>query len=142
MARDYELTGLKRLLNGFIKLGLRFGLGPPGGRLLTVRGRKTGRNYTTPVNLVERDGRWFLVSPYGERSWTRNARAAGEVTLKRGGKQETRHLEELPPDQAAPILREYLKRNSITQPYFDVTLDSPDDAFLAEAPKHPVFGLT
>lgn len=142
MARDYKFTGFLRLLNSLVKIGLRFGLGPSGGRLLTVRGRKTGRDYTTPVNLVEGSGQWFLVSPYGERGWTRNARAAGAVTLRRGGQKESRHLEELPPAEAAPILREYLKRNSITQPYFDVKLDSPDEAFVVEAPKHPVFRLT
>jgi deazaflavin-dependent oxidoreductase (nitroreductase family) len=142
MARDYKLTGSLRLLNSLVKIGLRFGLGSPGGRLLTVRGRKTGRDYTTPVNIVERDGQWFLVSPYGERGWTRNARATGQVTLRRGGKQETRHLEELSPAEATPILREYLKRNSITRPYFDLTLDSPDEAFVVEAPRHPVFRLT
>jgi len=141
MAREYELSGFKRLLNVLIKQGLRFGIGPSGGRLLTVRGRKTGREYTTSVNLVQREGQWYLVSPYGERGWTRNARAAGEVTLRRGGKQETRRLEELPPAEAASILRDYMRLNPITRPYFDVKLDSPDEAFVAEAPRHPVFRL-
>jgi deazaflavin-dependent oxidoreductase (nitroreductase family) len=141
MARDYNLTGPLRLLNSLIKLALRFGVGPPGGHLLTVRGRTTGREYTTPVNLVERDGAQYLVSPYGVRGWARNARAAGEVTVRRGGKRQTRRLQELDAAEAAPVLRDYLRLNSITRPYFDVTLESSDEAFIAEAPKHPVFRL-
>ena len=81
MARDYKLTGSRRLLNTLIKLGLRFGLGPPGGRLLTVRGRKTGRDYTTPVNLVERDGRRLVIPAFrvgGHEIWGATAMVLAE----------------------------------------------------------------
>jgi hypothetical protein len=30
---------------------------------------------------------------------------------------------------------------AITRPFFDVTVDSADDAFITEAPRHPVFRL-
>ena len=49
--------------------------------LLTVRGRKSGLPRTTPVNLIEYQGRRWLVAPYGEVAWVRNVRAAGEVEL-------------------------------------------------------------
>ncbi len=44
--------------------------------LPTVPGRKSGVPRTTPVALGERDGRRWLVSPYGEVDWVRNLRAA------------------------------------------------------------------
>ena len=46
--------------------------------VLAVRGRKSGKRYETPVSLIENGERW-LVAPYGEVAWVRNARAAGEV---------------------------------------------------------------
>jgi hypothetical protein len=42
----------------------------------------------------------------------------------------------------APVLRTYLTQlRFIVGPYFDVTPASPDAAFIAEAPHHPVFLL-
>ena len=52
-------------------------------KVLQVRGRKTGRVYAAPVNLLEMAGRRFLVAPRGRTQWVRNAEAAGEVVLER-----------------------------------------------------------
>jgi deazaflavin-dependent oxidoreductase (nitroreductase family) len=52
--------------------------------LLQVRGRKSGKLYSTPINLLEWDGKRFPVAPRGRTQWVRNAEAAGEVTLKKG----------------------------------------------------------
>ena len=52
------------------------------------QGRRSGRQYRTPVMpLPLRDG--FLVSlPYGQdRDWVRNVLAAGRCTLQRGGRR-------------------------------------------------------
>lgn len=46
--------------------------------ILTVCGRRSGRRYSTPVQLVLGGGERWLVAPYGEREWVKNARAAGE----------------------------------------------------------------
>jgi deazaflavin-dependent oxidoreductase (nitroreductase family) len=109
--------------------------------ILTVRGRKTGRAYSTPVILIEDGGRW-LVAPYGEVGWVRNARATGEVEISRAGRSETLRIEEVAPEQAAPVLKQYLKSVPVVRPFFDVTPDSPLDEFVTEASRHPVFGLT
>ena len=138
MAEPYRLTPARRLVNAVIKPLTRLGLGGGHTYTLTVRGRKSGRPYSTPVTLIENDGRW-LVSPYGEVSWVLNVRAAGEVTLARAGRSETVGVEEVGPKDAAPVLREYLRTVPIVRPYFDVTPDSPLEAFEAEAPRHPVF---
>jgi hypothetical protein len=93
------------------------------------------------VTLVE-DGERWLVAPYGEVGWVQNARAAGEVTLSRAGRAETLRIDEVNPEEAAPVLRECVKRMSVARRYFDVTPDSPLEEFEAEAPRDPVFRLS
>ena len=141
MARSYRLGVARRIVNGIIRTLLRMGWGPARTYLLVTRGRTTGRLYRTPVTLVEQGSRRWLVAPYGEVGWVRNARAAGTVTLERGRRAETLRLAELGPRDSAPILRQYVREVPITRPYFDTTPESSLDAFTAEAPRHPVFEL-
>ena len=119
----------------------RWGIAAPNSYVLTVRGRKTGKSYSVPVMPVEENGQRWLVAPYGEVSWVRNARAAGEVMLSRGSRSETLKIREANPQESAPILKKYIARESMVRPYFDVQPDAPLEAFAAEAPRHPVFQL-
>jgi deazaflavin-dependent oxidoreductase (nitroreductase family) len=140
--RPYRRSLWRRALNAFVRPLARLGLAGPHTHLLTVRGRTSGKPWSTPVSIV-RDGeeRW-LVAPYGERNWVRNARAAGWVELRRGRIRERLRVEELGPEDAAPVLREYYRRFRVTRPFFAASLDSPhDEAWLAEASRHPVFHL-
>jgi deazaflavin-dependent oxidoreductase (nitroreductase family) len=122
---------------------IRLGIAPAGMQLLTVRGRKSGLPRTTPVNVIEHQGHRWLVAPYGEVAWVRNARAAGAAELRRAGTVERVQLREAAAAEAAPVLRSYLRQlRFVVGPYFDVTPSSPDAAFAAEAPRHPVFLLT
>jgi deazaflavin-dependent oxidoreductase (nitroreductase family) len=135
----YRLTVPRRLINALVTPLVRLGLGPRHTYLLAVPGRRTGRMHRTPVTLVEHDsGRW-LVAPYGERNWVKNARAAGWVELRRGRRSERVRVEELPPDQRAPILRDYLRRVPFTRDFFAAPPDAAVEAFAAEAARHPVF---
>lgn len=109
--------------------------------LLTVTGRKTGTPHSTPVTLVEEGGERWLVAPYGEVAWVKNARAAGRVTLSRGRRSETASIAELGPAESAPVLKAYIKNVAVTRPFFDAQPDSPLEAFVAEAPRHPVFSI-
>lgn len=136
----YRLNLPRKLVNFGMTQLIKLGLGPRTMRLLTVPGRRTGRPYTTPVNLVERDEELYLVAPYGAVSWVKNARASGEVQLRRGSRRETRQIKELTAAGAVPVLKDYWRLNSITRPYFAATPDS-DAAFLADAYRHPVFRL-
>jgi deazaflavin-dependent oxidoreductase (nitroreductase family) len=140
MARAYHLSFARRLANAAISPLVRLGLGAPHTYILSVRGRRTGKRYSTPVTLVE-DGERWLVAPYGERGWVKNARAAGCVELSRGGKTETFALSELAPEEAAPLLREYVRRVRVARPFFDAPPEAPVAAFAAEAGRHPVFLL-
>lgn len=141
MARTYRLTPLRRLGNTLLSPLARSGLSGRRTHVLTVVGRRTGRRYSTPVQLVLEDGRRWLVAPYGERAWVKNARAAGWVELSRALRTERVRVEEVGPEEAAPVLREYLRTTRITQPYFDAGPDAPLEAFAAEAGRHPVFRL-
>ena len=64
-------------------LGVGIPMGP--NALITVRGRKSGLDRTTPVALVELEGRRWIQSPFGEVNWVRNLRATGEATIAIGG---------------------------------------------------------
>src|SRR5437764_8210549 len=142
MARRYVRSRVRRIANGFVALLVRLRLGPKETYLMTVRGRKTGKPYTTPVTLVEEGTQRWLVAPYGPVSWVRNARAAGRVTLRRRGRTEAAVVTEVDARAAAPVLQKYLAAIRIVRPYFDVTPDSPIEDFVAEAPRHPVFALS
>lgn len=141
MAKTYRLDPARRFVNWLTKMLLPFDLVPAHIYLLTVQGRKSGQMRSIPVQLVEHeDGRW-LVSPYGEVNWVGNARMAGWVILSRGRRSEKVKIAELEPEQSAPILRAYLQQVPLTQPYFDVTMQSSHEAFVANAPRHPVFRI-
>lgn len=141
MAKTYRVTTTTRLANLLVKALVRAGIGAKGTYLLTVRGRKSGKLRSTPVTLLEEDGRRWLVAPYGEVNWVRNARAAGRVTLSRGGRSEAVSITEVGPQEAAPVLKKYAERVPITQPYFDAEPNAPIEAFETEAARHPVFRI-
>ncbi|GIU94287.1 MAG: hypothetical protein KatS3mg012_0744 [Gaiellaceae bacterium] len=131
----------RRSVNALVRPLARVGLTGPRTYLLTVPGRKTGKLWSTPVSIVqEGEARW-LVAPYGERNWVRNARAAGWVELRRGRRSGRFVVSELSPGEAVPVLRRYYELGRVTRPFFDVTLSSSEEEWLAEAPRHPVFAL-
>jgi deazaflavin-dependent oxidoreductase (nitroreductase family) len=140
-AREYHLGPARRLVNAFVRPLTRLGLGGRSTYVLSVRGRRTGQVHSTPVTIMEIDGHRHLVAPYGEVSWVKNARAAGEVELSRRGVTERLAVRELEPAERAPVLRKYLREIPVVRPFFDVTPDDPDDAFLRVAPEKPVFEL-
>jgi deazaflavin-dependent oxidoreductase (nitroreductase family) len=132
---------VRRLGNRLIMPLARLGLAGKRTHVLTVRGRRSGRRDSTPVQLViDGDQRW-LVAPYGEREWVKNARAAGDVELTRARRTTRYRVEEVGPDVAAPVLREYLRATPIVKPYFEADAEAPLEAFAAEAARHPVFRL-
>jgi deazaflavin-dependent oxidoreductase (nitroreductase family) len=141
MAREYRLSRGRRAGNSVMARMLAIGLGPKGIYLLTVAGRKSGLPRTTPIYVLSYAGERWLVSPYGIVSWVRNARAAGKVTLRRGGDVETAGVVEVGPAEAGPVLKEYVEKLKIVRPYFDAAPGAPADDFAAEAARHPVFRI-
>jgi deazaflavin-dependent oxidoreductase (nitroreductase family) len=118
--------------------------------LLTVRGRTTGQPRTTPVDLLERDDRRWLVATHGgaNSNWVRNLRAAGEGILTHGRRREAVTAVELSPEAAGPVLKEVLgprlaspMRGFVLRRTLDVVPDASLDDFIDEARRHPVFEL-
>jgi deazaflavin-dependent oxidoreductase (nitroreductase family) len=141
MAKKYQVNQWVRFVNSMMARMVRWNIAPKHTYLLTVPGRKSGKLYTTPVSLVEKDSGKWLVSPYGEVNWVNNARTSGEVIITSAGNNELFSIKELKPQESAPILKAYLNQEDFVRPYFEVQPDSPLEVFKAVAAKHPVFLL-
>ncbi len=139
MARRYHLGFWRRLVNRLAAFTARRGWGRSW--LLTTRGRRSGLLRTTPVTPIQVDGQKYLVAPYGEVGWVRNARHDKSVTLTRGSVTERHFAVEVEADEAAPVLAAYLAQVKVVGPYFDVTAAAPLEDIAAEADRHPVFRL-
>ena len=139
--RPYRRSLWRRGLNALVRPLARLGLAGRSTHVLTVPGRESGRLWSTPVSIVRDGGERWLVAPYGERNWVMNARAAGWVELQRGRRRERLAVDEVDAEHAVPVLREYYRRFRVTRPFFEVTLESSHDEWLAEASRHPAFRL-
>ena len=140
MAKTYHVGSFVRISNALVAALLRRGVKIGNNALLTVPGRSSGEPRTTPVTILEWGGERWLQSPFGEVNWVRNLRAAGRGTLTRGRRREPISVVELTPAEAAPVLKGALASfPTFIKSYFDVTPDSPLEAFEAEAPRHPLF---
>jgi len=121
---------------------VRVGIGPSHMRMLEVRGRKTGRIYSLPVDLLYQEHALFLVAPRGRTQWVRNAEAQGEVTLRRGTQSARYRLRPIPDAEKPPILKAYLDRfHREVQRFFPVRAGSPPEAFVSLAARYPAFEL-
>ena len=143
MGKQYRHTMGMRVGNGLVRLLARAGMGPKPLWNVTVRGRTTGKEYSTPIWLVESADGWYWVAVFGETNTVKNARAAGLVTLSRGAAHELVRLRELPASGRVPHLRARLRsgRSPMFRPYFDATPQSSDAEFASIAPEHAVFKL-
>ena len=107
---------------------------------LEVIGRKSGRTVSLPVVVAVIDGERYLVSMLGEQAqWVQNVRAARGKGVLRSGRREDIHLEEVPADQRAPILKAYLQRAPGARPHIPVDKDAPLAEFEKVAEDFPVF---
>jgi deazaflavin-dependent oxidoreductase (nitroreductase family) len=127
--------------------------------LLIVRGRRSGIERTVPVAMLDLDGLWYVQATYGADGWARNLRVAGEATvIHPGGRRSPVHAVEVPPDEAAAVLRRVLEpcRTSrllrgllgpkVRPPVallrrYRVRVDETPEDYLAEARRHPLFEL-
>jgi deazaflavin-dependent oxidoreductase (nitroreductase family) len=137
-----EPTPVERVFNRVFGFLVGIGAGFPQKYLLQVRGRKSGKLYSTPVNLLEFNGKRFLVAPRGRTQWVRNAEAAGEVMLKKGSTRLKFRLRPLTEAEKPEILKAYLDGfKSEVQRYFPVAAGSPAEAFAEVTQSYPAFEL-
>jgi deazaflavin-dependent oxidoreductase (nitroreductase family) len=60
----------------------------PGFGIMIHRGRTSGREYRTPINVFKRPGGYAVALTYGpESQWVRNVLAAGGCTIETVGKR-------------------------------------------------------
>lgn len=137
-----EPSAAEKIFNRVFGFLVGRGLGFSYNYLLEVRGRKTGKLYSTPINLLELNAKKYLVAPRGRTQWVRNAEAAGEVMLKKGTKREKFRLRPLTDAEKLPILKAYLDtfRREV-QRYFTIPAGSPVEDFAAIAESYPAFEL-
>ena len=99
--------------------------------VITVEGRKTGKQYSTPINVTQ-DGDAFTAVSLRDRNWWRNLRGGRQAQLRVSGRQYTVRGEVLE-DRAAVDggLKQYFKQNPGYARYFSVQL-APDGEPLSE----------
>jgi len=133
---------MERIFNRLFGFFVGVGLGFSYNYLLQVRGRKTGKIYSTPIDLLELNGKRFLVAPRGRTQWVRNAEASGEVKLKKGKTEQQFRVRPLAGSEQLEILKAYLDRfQGEVQRYFPVAAGSPPEAFKDVASSYPAFEL-
>jgi hypothetical protein len=77
MAKTHGRSFGTRLINSLVRAMTGFGLGTSYRYILTVPGRKTGRLYSTPVDIIGVDGQRWLVAGCGPPQF-------GSATPRRG----------------------------------------------------------
>lgn len=125
----------------FWNVAFRFGLLPRRWVTLEVRGRHTGLATRFPLGMADVGGQWYVVSMLGECNWVRNVRAAGgRATLQRCRAREVM-LIEVPVEERAPVIRQYVRRVPGGRPHIPVDRHDPVEAFEAIASDYPVFAV-
>ena len=132
----------EQILNKGFGVLVGLGIGLRHNYLLQVRGRKTGRVYSTPIDLLEIEEKRFLVAGRGRTQWVLNAEAAGEVVLKKGTNEQKFRIRVVPDEEKPEILKAYLDRFKLTvQRYFPIQAGSDPRTFSEIAERYPVFEL-
>lgn len=139
--------GVPKFVGLFNPLARRMlGVGMPMGpnALITITGRKSGVSRTTPVAVIEINGRRWVVGTFGETNWVRNLRAAGEATLTVGKRKESVKAIELSRLEGQAFFRDvlgpYVRRLPLGKSILGLLgagdiLDDP----LGSADRRPVF---
>ena len=134
---------VERILNRAFGFLLKLGIGLAHNYLLEVRGRKTGKVYSTPVNVLEYKGKKYLVAPRGYTQWVRNVETSGEASLVQRAERTKVRLRTVADEEKPEILKAYLDRFKLTvQRYFPVAAGSPAEAFKSLAVRYPVYEIT
>jgi deazaflavin-dependent oxidoreductase (nitroreductase family) len=135
-------SAIERIFGRVLMALVRIGIVRGHFYVLEVRGRRSGKIFSVPVDPLDLGGHRYLVCPRGESNWVRNARAAGEVTLIRALHRWRYRVREVPPELRASILKAYLDSFAAeVQRFFPVPKGSALALFVEIAPRYPVFEL-
>ena len=131
-----------RIVNRAFGFMVKLGFGLSHNFLLEVRGRKSGRIYSTPVNVLKHNGKRYIVAPRGDTQWVRNVVVNQNATLVKGAKREDIRLHAIVAEAKPEILRAYLDRYKLTvQRYFPIPAGSSAKEFEPLVRRYPVFEI-
>jgi deazaflavin-dependent oxidoreductase (nitroreductase family) len=104
----------------FNRLSIHFAGWLPGFAILTHVGRKTGQTHRTPINVFRRGDHYMFALTYGgEVQWLKNVLAAGECTMRSGGRDVRLVAPELIVDPELGLMplpvRIFLRFNRVTE---------------------------
>jgi deazaflavin-dependent oxidoreductase (nitroreductase family) len=134
---------LDRIVNNVFGFLVKIGVGLAHNFLLEVQGRKSGRIYSTSVNVLTYKDKRYLVAPRGDTQWVRNVVVRKKATLVKGAKREEVHLQPIADAAKPELLKTYLDRYKLTvQRYFPIPAGSPLKAFEPLAGRYPVFEIS
>jgi len=141
--RDWRPRFLGRWINRLNCWWSGLGLPPHFQAALEVRGRVSGRMRANPVAIATVEGQDYLVSMLGPDSdWVKNIEAAHGDAVIRQGRRRRVHLLPVPPEQRAPILREYVRIAWSGRRHFPLPVSAPLSDFKAIAEAYPVYRIT
>ena len=140
--RDWRPTRDGRWVNRFQCWWSGLGLPPRLMAALEVRGRASGRRRSQVVVIATVEGERYLVSMLGPRSdWVQNVEAAeGDAAIRQGRRRRV-HLVLVPPEQRAPVLREYVRSAPGGRRHFPLPVGAPLSEFAALAARYPVYRI-
>jgi deazaflavin-dependent oxidoreductase (nitroreductase family) len=103
--------------------------------LVTVKGRKSGKAYTTPVNYIQ-DHQLVYVTSLKGRTWWKNLHGGAEAVLRLRG-QDLKAVGEVIEDEPGVTaqLATYLAKAPQYAQYFGVPLDAEGKISLKDAKK-------
>ena len=107
-ARAATVPAVVPILNPIARRLLAAGMPMGFNGLVTIRGRTTGEPRTTPLAIIDREGRRWIWSPWGDVHWVRNLRAAGEATISVRRHEEQVTATELDADQRVAFFRDVM----------------------------------
>ncbi len=140
--RDWRPTRLGRIANRFMAWWASTGLPPSFQQTIEVRGRASGKVRSNPIVVATVDGNRYLVSMLGPQSeWVKNAAAADGEAVLRHGRREPVRLVNVPPEERAPVLREYVRIATSGRTHFPLEPGAPLSDFAAIADRYPVFRI-
>jgi deazaflavin-dependent oxidoreductase (nitroreductase family) len=108
MGRSLAVPGWVPIASAIAKPLLALGVPMGPNRLVTIRGRTSGRPRTTPITVIDHAGRRGLISPFGDVQWVRNLRAARRATIRHGRHREEVSAVELDQADAADFIHDVL----------------------------------
>lgn len=131
-----------KILNRGWAIAHSLGIAPNRYVTLEVPGRKSGKIISFPLVMVNANNERYLVSMLGAKAeWVRNVHAAGGKAVMKHGKTEKVVLEEVPVEQRASLIKQYLQIAPGARPHMPISKDAPLSEFEKIAPDFPVFRI-